>query len=162
MNQISLAYVFLANLTAIIILLFCINWADLGRFFMICVFGVALIIDIYYLFADPLTFVDLSEFAYFSFYKSMMTGFFARNIKLCLILLSIFKFFIIFFFFYKTIFVKIGAIAAILFFIFIAPLGIASGFPATLFLAIACYHIYRRRFKMNLITSLFTKNSYHV
>ncbi len=94
--------------------------------------------------STPGVYLEYADFTFLSFYKSIILGFFGRNITVIVMCIAICQLLIGVSMILKGVIFKLGCIGGILFLIGITPLGVGSGAPATLTWAVGLYLLYRR------------------
>ena len=88
---------------------------------------------------EPARYLEYNRFTIVPFYKDFINGFFSTHIREIVIPIAIAQFLIFAGLLQGKIWTKLACIGGIIFGLSITPLGIGSGFPATLLMAIAFF-----------------------
>ncbi len=92
----------------------------------------------------PAVYLEYADFTFLPFYKSLILGFFSKNITVIVMCIAICQLVIGVSMILKGGIFKLGCMGGIFFLIGITPLGVGAGAPATLTWAVGLYFLYRR------------------
>lgn len=112
---------------------------ELGRLLLILLFLWASYVNAQTALTNPLDYLNYAQYAWSGWYREFILGYFATQVKLLVLIIAGGQLIIAILLCGRHAWVRVGALGAIIFFIAIMPLGIASGFPTTLILAFAAY-----------------------
>lgn len=132
----------ISNVIAILILLASWKLPRLGRLLFILLFGWAAWMNSTTAINTPEAYLDYAEMS-IPIYSKFITGWFSQYITPIILIIATGQLFISIGMLLKGIWVKLACIGAIVFLLAIAPLGVGSGFPFSLFTALAAFLIYR-------------------
>ena len=138
---------------AVSIVVLWVTWKriEIGRLLLVLLFLWASYINSKTAIINPEDYLNYADYAWAGWYREFILGTFAANIKPLVLTIASGQFLIALLLSAKGIWVRLGAAGAILFFLAIAPLGVAAGFPTSLILAVAAYLIASHHFPQNLI-----------
>ena len=129
------------NIIAILILVAAFKKPKLARLLFVLLFGWACWINYTTARLDPYDYLNYAAFTPVGFYHDFITGWFEEHITSMVTLIAVGQGLIALGMLLKGWLVRIAGIGAIIFLLAIAPLGIGSGFPATVITAVAVYVI---------------------
>ncbi len=129
----------ISNIVAWIILLAAIYRPFIARLLFFLLFGWACWMNWKTSQATPDVYLEYADMAMLDAYKDLILGWFSRHISLAVGFIATCQGLIAISMLMTGIPLKIGAIGAILFLLAIIPLGVGSGFPSTLVLAVAMF-----------------------
>ncbi len=138
---------------SISLLVLWVTWKriEVGRLLLVLLFLWASYINSKTALSSPMDYLDYAQYTWSNWYREFILGYFAAHTKPLVLMIAGGQFIIAVLLSTKNLLVKIGAWGGIVFFLSIIPLGIASGFPTTLILAVAAYRITRQSFPHHLI-----------
>ncbi len=134
-----------------------IFWKNLGRFLFVILFLWASYLNITTVLKDPEDYLIYSNYAWLRFYRDFINGYFADHTLPTVMVIAIYQLLIAIFLTGKGQWARIGGIMAIVFLILLAPLGIGSGFPSSLILALAVFLLIRKPMTNNLKQELLNR-----
>ncbi|MBO0340460.1 MAG: hypothetical protein VX798_03625 [Bacteroidota bacterium] len=134
----------ISNGIALVVLATSFRWTKLTRLFFFILFAWASWLNYTTAHKTPDYYLIYATLTPFEGYHNFIIHWFKSNIVTTVTLISIGQGLIAFGIILKGMVVKIACAGAILFFIAIAPLGIGSGFPATLIAAAATFLIVKK------------------
>ncbi|MDR6194680.1 hypothetical protein [Siphonobacter sp. SORGH_AS_0500] len=114
----------------------------LARYCYAVMFFAAAIVNAYTAFTTPEAYQSFADFAFFSFYKVFINGFFKSHATTLLLFIVAGQLVIAISLVKKSL--TIGCWGGILFFFCISPLGFAAAFPSPLFWIVGLFIIYRK------------------
>jgi hypothetical protein len=131
----------ISNVLSIIILITAIRKPKLARFLFILLFIWASWLNYSIAHENPNDYLNYASLTPFGLYEDFINNWFKSHITLIVTLISFGQGLIAIGMLLKGWMVRFSCIGAIIFFLAIAPLGIGSGFPATITLSVAIYFI---------------------
>lgn len=134
----------ISNVLALFILYAANKRPTLARLLLSLVFLWAAFINAYNAFQHPEVYLDYAKLTPVNFYKQIIEGQFSKNITSYVLAIAICQLCIALFTGHKAILMKMAMWGAIIFLVAIAPLGIGSGFPCTLILALSYYLLLKK------------------
>jgi len=93
--------------------------------------------------ADPNVYLEYGNMAILPFYKDFIYGFFSQHTTIIVTVIAGCQFLIGIGLILNKNWLKLAYSGAIIFGLAIAPLGIGSGFPSTILMAISCYVLFK-------------------
>ncbi|MFT0714848.1 hypothetical protein [Flagellimonas lutimaris] len=135
---------FISNGLALVILVTSFRWTKLTRLLLFMVFAWACWLNYNTAHKTPDDYLIYATFTPFEVYHNFIVHWFKSNIVPTVTLISIGQGVIALGITLKGLAVQTACVGAILFFIVIAPLGVGSGFPATLIAAAATFLILKK------------------
>ena len=138
-----------------------IFWKNLTRFLFVLIFLWASYLNISTVLEDPKDYLSYANYAWFRLYRDFINGYFADHSVPIIMVIAFYQLVIAILLTGKGTWAKWGGIMAIVFLILIAPLGIGSGFPSSLILAVAVYLVIRKPVVDNLKQVLIKKFNRH-
>ena len=142
---------------SLILLLLTFIWPSVGRFLLVLLFLWASYINAETAITNPQDYLNYSSLVWFDLYRDFIDGYFSRNITLIIVLIAFFQLIIAILFATKGKPVKWSGWAIIAFLLAVAPLGVGSGFPSTLIMALAVFIIIRKPVDRSLWEMVFRK-----
>lgn len=133
-----------SNAIAILILIAAIRKPKLARLLLVFLFSWACWLNYTTAHNNPSDYLIYATFTPFILYHDFINGWFKEHITLMVTLISFGQGLIAIGIILKGWFVRLAGVGAILFFMAITPLGIGSGFPATLITSVAVYIILKK------------------
>ena len=133
----------ISNVVAILLLLAAWKLPRLARLLFVLLFGWAFWMNTKTALQHPEFYLDYADMA-LPFYASFIRGWFSEHIQPIIITIACGQLLIAVGMALNGIWVKTSCIGAIIFLLAIAPLGVGSAFPFSIFVSIAAYFIYRR------------------
>lgn len=133
----------LTNSLAVLFIVAAIRKPKLARLLFVLLFGWACWINYTTAHKTPDDYLNYATLTPFTLYYNFIMGWFKTHISAMVTFISFGQGLIAIGMLLKGWFVKIACFGAILFFIAITPLGIGSGFPATILTSVAIYFILR-------------------
>lgn len=127
-----------------------IKWPNVGRFLFVLLFLWAGYINSSTAISSPEEYLNYGNLAWLEFYEDFIHGFFGQHITLIVLLIAACQFAIGILLATKGSAVKWACWAAIIFLLALTPLGVGSGFPTTVIMAIAMWVISRKQFDLHL------------
>jgi len=135
---------------SLVLLLISLKWPNVGRLFFSLIFLYASYINIKTAILDPDQYLNYARFTWFTSYENFIDGFFSHHIAEIVCLIAFSQLLIGILMTTKEKAVVWSGWAAIAFLVGIAPLGVGSGFPSTLIMALAIYSIIRKPINKHL------------
>ncbi len=133
-----------SNALALILLWLAYKKPNIARWLLVLLFGWACWINFKTAHNNPEDYLDYASFTPFGPYRDFIIGWFSERITLIVSTIAIGQGVIALGMLLKGLYLQIACIGAILFLLFITPLGIGSGFPAPIISAIAVYLILKK------------------
>ena len=133
----------ISNIAAILILLASCKSIRLGRLLFVLLFGWAAWMNSTTALHNPEKYLEYAEMS-IPLYRHIILGWFSQHITGIIVCIAICQLMIAVGMLLKNRWVKIACIGAIAFLLGIAPLGVGSGFPFSIFVSIAAFLIYRK------------------
>ncbi|MFD2562105.1 hypothetical protein [Aquimarina rubra] len=134
----------ISNSISILFLVAAIRKPKLARLVFILLFAWACWINITTVHQDPNAYLEYAKMTPFQLYADFINGWFTSNSILMVTLIAIAQGLIAIGMMLKGQLFQIACLGAVIFFLAIIPLGIGSGFPATLIASIAIYFIWKK------------------
>ena len=136
---------FITNLLSLVLIYVCHKWQKAGRYLFGIIFLLAAGVNTWMAIFQPSTYLDYGKFTFLTFYKAFISGFFAENTTVLVLLIALGQLAIAvgMFFNGKLLFPAIAGAA--LFLLAIVPLGLGSAFPATIFMVGGLWLLTRER-----------------
>ena len=131
-------------LVALGMLLASLRSPRLGRWLFVALFAWAAQVNWRTAISQPEVYLDYAMLAALPQYRDFILGFFARHITLVVCTIAIAQGAIAVLLLMRTPFPRVALVGAIVFLLAIAPLGVGSGFPATVIMAMAAGVVWRR------------------
>ena len=135
-------YIFLmvmANLIAIFQLVASVKWTRLARLSFFLLFAGASLKNFITSQVIPQVYMSYAEITWSETYREFIHGWFSWHVKMFVGLIAFFQLLIAISFLLNNKAYKTGCIGGIIFLVAIIPLGIGSGFPATIVMTIALF-----------------------
>ena len=133
-----------------IVLTTSIFWKNLARFILVVIFLWASYLNLRTVLDDPEIYLMYANYAWFKVYQDFINGYFADHTFPIVMIIVLYQLLIGILLTSNRKWARLGGIMAIVFLILIAPLGIGSGFPSSLILAVAVYLVIRKPIIDNL------------
>jgi hypothetical protein len=136
----NLAYLIgyiISNLVALFVLFLAWRWERIARIALTVIFAWACWVNWHTALQSPEDYLRYADLALLHVYKSFILGWFSGNVTWVVASIATCQGLIAIAFLLRGWMFKAGAFGAILFLLAIMPLGVGSGFPCTLVLAIA-------------------------
>lgn len=143
-NNNLLLYI-ISNSIAIVMLIVSLKRIRLARLLFAIIFAWASWTNWHMALNDPRNYLGEAELALIPWYREFILGWFSRHITLMVGTIATCQAMIAGSMFLRNGLLKTGAAGAIIFLLAIAPLGVGSGFPCTVILAIAMWQILQAR-----------------
>ena len=155
MSEQQILVMYLGSITISLVVLW-VTWKriEIGRLLLVLLFLWASYVNSKTAITNPEDYLNYAAYAWSGWYRDFILGTFAANIKPMVLTIASGQFLIALFLSFRGIWVRAGAVGAIIFFLAIAPLGVASGFPTSIILAVAAYLIARHRFSKHLMGTI--------
>ncbi len=134
---------FLSNSIALLFLVAAIRKPKLARLLFVLLFTWACWLNYTTAHNNPEDYLNYAALTPFGLYQDFINGWFKEHISLLVTLISFGQGLIAIGILLKGWVVRLAGLGAIVFFLAISPLGIGSGFPATLLSALSIYFILR-------------------
>jgi hypothetical protein len=150
-KYILLAYT-LSNLVAIVFVIAAYKWRRVARVLYAALFIWAAYTNWTVVHTDPASYLGNAKYA-IGFYRNFIQGTFSHYITPVVSLIAICQFFIGLGMLSRDIVMKTACLGGIIFLVAIAPLGVASAFPATLVFAIGLIILYRHPLEKNILNN---------
>ncbi len=133
-----MAYAQIIACLAALVMLLVSQWAPrVGRLLFVPLFAWAAQVNMRTAIGQPEVYLDYAPLAVLAFYRDFILGFFARHITLLVGTVAIAQAGIAILILMPRPFPHLALVAAIIFLLAIAPLGVGSGFPSTVIMALA-------------------------
>ncbi|WP_336518392.1 hypothetical protein [Pollutibacter soli] len=139
-----MAYI-VSNLAAIVLLLTAWKTPRISRFLFFLLFAWAGWVNWRTAHNDPNVYLEYAEMSFLKLYSDFILGWFSRHITAVISTIAISQLMISISMLLKGRILKLGCIAAIVFLLAIAPLGIGSAFPFSLIASAALLFILRNK-----------------
>ncbi|WP_153797251.1 hypothetical protein [Foetidibacter luteolus] len=136
-NPTYLLLLIISNVAALLMIVLAVKWPRISRMVLATLFGWACYINWKTSQLTPQVYLEYGNLAWTPFYREFINGWFAGNIKLAVGGIATCQGLIALGLLAGGRLLKIAGTGAILFLLAIIPLGVGSGFPATLLMAIA-------------------------
>ena len=149
-EQIFLVLHIISVAVSLIMLGVTIKWPNVGRFMFVLLFLWAGYINSQTAISSPEEYLNYGNLAWLEFYEDFINGLFGQHITLFVLLIAACQLAIGIMLATKGAAVKWACWAAIVFLLAISPLGVGSGFPTTIIMAIAMWIISRKQFDQHL------------
>jgi len=133
----------ISNVAAIFILLATWKSMRLGRLFFVLLFGWAAWTNSATSLNTPEKYLEYADMS-LPLYQNIIRGWFSYHITGIIVCIAFGQLLIALGMLLKDAWVKIACIGAIVFLLAIAPLGVGSGFPFSIFVSMAAFLIYRK------------------
>ncbi len=133
----------ISNITAILILLASWKSIRLGRLLFVLLFGWAAWMNSSTALHTPEKYLEYAAMS-IPLYRNIILGWFSHHITAIILFIALGQLMIAIGMLLKDVWVNIACIGAIAFLLAIAPLGIGSGFPFSIFVSIAAFLIYKK------------------
>jgi hypothetical protein len=146
--------VLISNVVAAIMLLACIYRPRTGRLLFALLFTWAAFTNWSFAHSQPEIYLGYADLTPIEFYKDIINGFFAEHIVALVSIIAVCQLLIGISMLLKGRIFKTGCTGGIIFLVAIAPLGIGSGFPATLVMAAGLFVLLRKQVNTYLWQSL--------
>jgi len=143
-NSTYLAMLVISNFLALLLLFTAWKFPRLSRLLFFMLFTWAGWVNWSTALNSPEAYLEYASMAWLSVYKSFINGWFSEHIVLVVGCIATCQLLIAIGMQARGVVFRISAIGAIVFFISIAPLGVGSGFPCTLTMALAMYLLAKR------------------
>jgi len=126
------------------------RWRPLGRFALVALFAWAAAVNFRTALTDPQVYLEYAPLAWSSWYRDFILGPFARHIPLFVTAIAASQAAIAVCVSLSGRAAGFGLLGAIVFLVAIAPLGVGSGFPATVVMALAAWKLLDARYATTL------------
>jgi len=137
-----------SNAAGLLLIYICYRWFKAGKIIFSLIFLAAGIFNFYTAGKSPDAYVDFyGDSAWISFYRDFINGFFSQHVTLFVRIIAIGQCIVGVLLLLREKLFILGIFGGIIFLLAIAPLGIGSAFPCTLFMAFSLYLLYRNRNK---------------
>ena len=133
----------ISNIAALILLFAAWKLPGLARLLLFLLFAWAGWINWQTALNNPTDYLEYGNLSISKFYRNFINGWFKEHLLFMVGLIATCQIFIAVGMLSKRIVFKIAAMGGIVFLLAIAPLGVGSGFPCTLIMAIAMYLLLR-------------------
>jgi hypothetical protein len=143
-----------SNVVALLMVVVSWRWRNVGRLLFVLLFLWASQLNLRTAIGNPAVYLDYAPLAYSNTYRDFILGTFARHITPIVCAIAVGQFAIAALVSLRGRAVQLGLAGAIVFLLAIVPLGVGSGFPATLTMALAAAILLRRRYEDTLWASL--------
>lgn len=143
LKQYIIPYI-LSNIVFGLSILAAVKKPIVARFFLAAVFLWACCINTSTAINNPGVYLEYAALSPISFYKEFISGFFAKHIAVFVTSVAIGQFLIFTGLLLNGNWVKIACMGGIVFGVAISPLGVGSGFPATVSMSVAFYLLMRK------------------
>jgi len=138
-NQLYLIALLVSNATGLLLLFCSWKYQRLAKFFFFLLFAWAGWINWYMALHQPYAYLDYARLTFLPFYKSFIMGWFHNHIILMVGAIATCQLLIATSMWLKGWIFQLGIMGGILFSVGIVPLGVGSGFPFPVIIAIAMY-----------------------
>ena len=142
LQQYLLPYI-ISNIAAILILLATWKWTRIGRLLFVLLFGWASWMNSTTAINTPEAYLDYADMS-IPLYSNLITGWFSMHITPIILIIATGQLLISIGMLLKGALVKLACVGAIIFLLAIAPLGVGSAFPFSLFAGLAAFLIYQK------------------
>ena len=132
-----------SQVITLFLIFICYKWPKIGKVAWGIIFILAGIFNIYTGISDPQAYVDYGSSA-IGLYKKFIYGVFSSYTSLIVSLIALGQILVGIFLLMKRTLFLLGILGGIIFLVAISPLGIGSGFPATLLMAFSLVLLYVR------------------
>jgi hypothetical protein len=150
-KYIIIAYT-ISNIVALVFLIVSLKWKQIGRALYAVLFIWASYTNWTVVHQDPTSYLGNAKYA-IDFYRHIINGIFSQYITPFVSFVAVCQFLIGLGMLSKGIVLKAACIGGIIFLVAIAPLGVASAFPATLTFAVGLIILYRQSFEKNILNN---------
>jgi len=138
-NKYYLFLMAMANLVAIFQLITSVKWPRVARFSFFLLFAWACLKNFTTSQVMPQVYMGYAEIAWNETYRQFIHGWFATHVKMFVGTIAFFQMLIAISMLFSNRVYRIGCIGAMIFLVAIIPLGIGSGFPATVVMAVGLF-----------------------
>lgn len=139
-----LAPYFISNAVALALIFVTWKWPRVARYLFALIFAVAAVVNAKTANITPELYLEYADLAFLDWYRQFITGWFAANICWVVTCIAAGQFIIAILLLLKPTLRRLGIIGAILFLTGIAPLGVGSAFPFSIWAIIALVILWRR------------------
>ncbi len=143
-NSAYLTLYIICNVIALLMLVVAWKSPKIARLLFSLLFTWAGYTNWSYVLRSPQVYLEYAGLTFLDFYKQIILGWFSRHITAVVGFIATCQFMIATSMLLKGLIFKIGAIAAIVFLLAIAPFGVGSGFPCTLIMATSLFIILKK------------------
>lgn len=143
-NNLFLVLLVISNLAAMLLLLAAVKWPRIARASFIALFAWACWMNWRTCITNPQSYLEYGNLTFSSWYREFINGWFAAHTRLCVGIIASCQGLIALSFVAKGILFRASCTGAILFLLFILPLGVGSGFPCSGIMAVAVYILMRK------------------
>jgi hypothetical protein len=143
-NKLYLVLMIMANLLAIFQLVASVKWPRIARFSFFLLFAWACIKNFTTSQVMPQMYMGYAELTWSETYRLFIHGWFATHVKLFVGTIAFFEGLIAVSMLLNHRIYEVGCIGAIIFLVSIIPLGVGSGFPATVVMSIALFNLFSK------------------
>lgn len=138
-----IAYI-ISNIAALLMLFLAWKFPKTARLMYMALFGWASWANTTTALENPGLYLDYANYTFIGFYKDIILGVFSENIILIVISIAFCQALIAISMIGRGWLFKTGTIGAIIFLLSIAPFGVGSGFPCTIFMAIGLWMLIKK------------------
>jgi hypothetical protein len=132
------------NILAVFFLFAAVKWSRVARLLFFFLFAWACVMNWTFSQNDPTAYQEYADLTFSPIYKGFITGWFKSNTVWIVGTIAICQGLIAISMLLKGWIFRIGNIGAIIFLLSIAPLGVGSGFPCTIFFALAMFMLFNK------------------
>jgi hypothetical protein len=143
-NNSYVTLLLISNFIAIVLLYTAWKYPRFSRFLFVLLFTWAGWMNWRTLLNNPESYLEYGRLTFLPFYERFINGWFSKHIVVIVGIIATSQLLIAIGLQSKGKLFKVAAVGAILFFISIVPLGVGSGFPCSLIMAIAMYQLLKR------------------
>ena len=137
--------IIISNVFALILIFICYKWPKAGKITRGVLFILAGAFNIYTALSNPHIYVEaFGPTAVFSFYRDFIYGLFSRYTAVFVMLIGFGQLLSGFLLLMPNLWFRCGVIGGTVFLIAIAPLGVGSAFPSTLFMGVSQGLLWRK------------------
>ena len=135
----------ISTAVSLLLLMLAFTKPILSRFLFSLLFLWAACTNAYTAIDHPRVYLEYADLTPVTIYRNFILGFFSEHIRLFVLPIAFAQCLASIFILYKGALMKLAMIGAILFLLAIAPLGIGSGFPSSVIMAIAIFILLRKK-----------------
>ena len=136
---------FFSNILSLVLVFVCYKWQRAGRYFFGAIFLFAAGVNTWMAIVKPSAYLGYGKFAFLTFYKAFIYGYFAQNTTLLVVLIALGQLAIAAGLFLNGKLLLPALLGAAFFLLAIVPLGVGSAFPATLFMVLALWFLFKKQ-----------------
>ena len=143
-NSSYLLALLISNFVAVVLLYSTWKSPRLGRLLFLLVFSWAGLTNWVTFLKHPTAYLEYADLAFFSTYRNFINGWFSHHLLISVGFIASCQVLIGLGMMAKGFLFRLACVGAMIFLLAVLPLGVGSGFPCTLLMAIAMYLLYQQ------------------